>query len=774
MTDLKLTNPDRREKSYIRGHYSTDTVYTFFRYRQVNMTFAKKPGTVTRLTDSLADTLLREGLITRQQLDAYTALVCDRYPHKDCFPEEAPEDLYEFICRSRETVFGREALDKSWIKRAVASKPEAITGIDQQTQKAALLKRCQAVIFLITQPELYCRMAADVRAATKAGKSVYLCVRRGPGSELPDRSFLTDLPGVTYLEADRTGIQYEASAQKQIDQGKACLLYYGEEGLLHLRDLRIDSIVHATPTGYHAQALCNLLGQPCPSVIYIPRDTDITPLVPLTSRSRLTFSQLAYLSSRYGEAVYRLPPEALYSRYPEAFVSIYDKPEKVMPLSVTGDSFRSFDENRDKAVASYLEGYSNIRYLSAYFDAEGNRQPVDYGEGKAKSGILVHSIRVTKAQNAQVMACPKGVTPRQLLETLPGTALCSNFLFFLTPKLGALYNDLRSDRPREQADAAAGHLDYLLENREGLRKETFPLFSKTCIAMTEAGEFLFFPFRLGGGSVTLGGQTLRWEKDWVDPLSPGEVCVYTPFFSAADEAADRETYRKPVGEGRVNFVILQDTVTCVREGDVLLPSVGVVLSLTKSAALPLLRRLTPLEDGYYDPTPLSLQVRLDPPEGIAPEQWETLRWVYGGGMSLIQNGAALSDGDITAWLRQDGWMTPLSRQTQESALHKLAKHPRTAIGTTKTGELVILVYSGRTHLSSGADYREMIHIARSLYPDIQSLMNVDGGGSAVLGLACDGSFLELSVPATSSGSCAGMVRPIHTIFYIPTEKENTL
>ena len=117
-------------------------------------------------------------------------------------------------------------------------------------------------------------------------------------------------------------------------------------------------------------------------------------------------------------------------------------------------------------------------------------------------------------------------------------------------------------------------------------------------------------------------------------------------------------------------------------------------------------------------------------------------------------------------------MSPLSRQTQESALHKLAKHPRTAIGTTQKGELVILVYSGRTTCSSGADYREMIHIARQLYPDIQNLMNVDGGGSAVLGLSHEGSFMELSVPATSQGSCVGMVRPIHTLFYIPAEKEN--
>ena len=48
-------------------------------------------------------------------------------------------------------------------------------------------------------------------------------------------------------------------------------------------------------------------------------------------------------------------------------------------------------------------------------------------------------------------------------------------------------------------------------------------------------------------------------------------------------------------------------------------------------------------------------------------------------------------------------------------------------------------------------------------------MNMDGGGSAVLGMVTDGSFMELSCPSTSTGSCVGMVRPINTVLYIPAE-----
>ena len=150
------------------------------------------------------------------------------------------------------------------------------------------------------------------------------------------------------------------------------------------------------------------------------------------------------------------------------------------------------------------------------------------------------------------------------------------------------------------------------------------------------------------------------------------------------------------------------------------------------------------------------------------DQWEQVEWAYGGGLSLILDGKGLDDEDVHAeeWFREEGWMSPLSRQTQESALHEMVKHPRTAIGITKSGELVSLVFSGRIRLSSGADYYEMCRITRQLIPDIWCLMNVDGGGSAMLGMAWGGIFMELSCPATSVDSCVGMVRPVNTLLYL--------
>ncbi len=749
-----LTLPQRKERSYVRGDYRTDTVFTFLIYKNVRILFAKKEGTKTRAADGCGQMLLEAGIITEKQLEACEQAICAEYFYKDCHPEQSPEEIYAFAQRKRWECYGLPALKTAReVLRSRNCDFDPTRGIDQRREKEALMTRASKVIFLLCEAALFSVMQQDIKKALSMGKEAVVCYSPTGTGDLPGENelaiWLKD-EKVTFAPATENGIA--------TDPKDACLLFYGEEGLLHCRDLSVDAVVTATPTGYHAQALCNLLGSPRDCVVYIPKGTDITPYVPLVLPTRLSYHHLARLCRDHGEEIYGLSCEALYEKYPEYFVNIYDNTGKHWPLEVAAcgsqEIFAQFDENREKAVAEFLNSFSNIRYRSAFFEEEK---------------IIVHSIRVTGARDACVISCPKGVTPREILSDTGGTALVSNFLFFLTEKLGVLYNDLRADRPREQADAAAGHLDYMLACQKGVRKETFPLFAKTCIAGTKGGGFLFFSFLLGGGAVTVKGQQLRWEKEDVNREDPGEVCVYTPMYTASEKDADRETYRLPVGQDRVNLVILQNRITCIRKGDVILPSVGVVISLTEAAAEELLCGLTPLGDGYYDVSELELKVQLDAPEAVDPAVWDTVSWAYGGGMGLIREGTALTDGDMESWFVREGWMSPLSRQTQESALHKLAKHPRTAIGTAENGDLLVLVFSGRSSRSTGADYKEMVDIARHLYPDVRNLMNVDGGGSAVLGLVYNGAFMELSCPATSQGSCVGMVRPINTIFYIPAE-----
>ena len=567
------------------------------------------------------------------------------------------------------------------------------------------------------------------------------------------------------LTLDENGISFDAGLQAYVDAGEACLFVYGEEGLTACRDLLVDSVVHAVPIGYCAKAVTDLWNEEgC--TVYVPRGMDMTENVPITQKTKLNYRILSKLWEAYGDAVYSMDLPALYRQYPAYFFNVYSGKRSELPLSFPSDVANvCFNRLLDEAVGNYLNHFENVEYRSAYFDEHLCRQPICYDLEAEQKGILVHAVRVKKAEQAEIFSCKKGETPRQTFDGLglSGTGIVSNFLFFMTPKLGLLYNDLRSNRPEEQADAAAGHLDYMRTEET----ETFPLFAKACIAMKEDGKFLFFNHRLRGGSVRISDICYCWEHENVDS-DCGDVRIYSPNYAARERDADRDIYHLPVGEGRVNLVLLRDRVVCIRHGDVLLPSVGVVLSLTKEVARPLLEKCPSLANGYYDVSALTLSVRLDSPDGIAPDEWARVRWAYGGGLTLIRDGVGLCDGDhMEEWFDQEGWTNPLSRQTQESDLHTLAKHPRTAIGCTSDGSLAVLVYSGRTRHSAGADYAEMIAIARQLFPDIRYLMNCDGGGSSVLGLVRDGEFMELSIPSTSSGSCVGQVRPINTVLYIP-------
>ena len=752
---LRLTE-NSRSKGYTRADLRQDVLYGYCRLGEVSISASRKERITTRVTDGMADQMLARGLITPAQKENYEQVLLQDLLHIDRFDHDPSEELYAHIKHIRQKALGRSATDAYLQQQAQEGFCFSPDGINQQAKKDALLEKCKAVIFCLTQAPFMALMLEDIKKASQ--KEVWVLCDPALHSLLSDRCRL--------LEAEKGNICYDQKLQEYIDSGDACLFFYGEDGLTACRGLLTDAIVHAVPTGYFPQAVTGLWsGQGC--ITYVPKGMDITRHVPLTQKTRLNFSILYRLWQEQGDEIYSLPLQELYRRFPAYFVNVYDAKRSDLPLSINADTLSDFDKQLEEGLRNYLSSFKNARFQSAYFDENGIRQPICYDSTQPQPGILVQAVKVRQAAGARVISCEKGKTPRQMFKKLqlPGVGIVSNFLFFMTPKLGILYNDLRSDRPLEQADAASGHLDYMRTSQS----ETFPLFSKACVAMKENGQFLFFNYRLGGGNVSISGFDVRWGKETVNSDST-PIRVYTPFYSAKDKDADRNTYRKAVGTGRVNLVLLQDKVTCIRKGDVLLPSVGIVLSLSEEIAAPLLQKCKPLADGYYDVSDLTLNVHLDPPEGIDPQQWASVQWAYGGGLTLIRDGIGLCDGDhMEKWFDMEGWTSPLSRQTQESNLHSLVKHPRTAIGCTTDGSLVVLVYSGRTWRSTGADYGEMINIARQLYPDIRFLMNCDGGGSAMLGMVQNGSFLELSFPSTSSGSCAGQVRPVNTVFYIPIE-----
>ncbi|MBE6576269.1 MAG: phosphodiester glycosidase family protein [Ruminococcaceae bacterium] len=790
---IRITLPARKPGSYRRCDFSGDIIYPYLRFGDLRLSFYRNDDPADKLFDRTAETMCEGGLISPDALLAYRRAVGLTFPEPDSAKEDWLEDIYRTVLRTRREMLGADALESQ--RAACMDEPltfDPSTGIDQREKKQALLTAGQTMIFALFDPAFFSLMAADLEQAAAMGKTVFLLTGE-PGDSLPPaaplRERLAHLPDLHFLSADAdaeggvlAGIADDAALQAATEAGEVCLLAYGEEAFFHCRGLKVDAVITASPRGYYTRTMTNLLGRGGDTVIYVPPGLDITDHVPMVDRTRLSYRHLANLAHDFGDGIYALSPDELYRRYPAHFLNRYhsgtDCPEAAedFPIRVVippeeDAPMANYEAYREEAVAAYLNSLDGVRYRAAYFD-EGMREvPIPHGCTERQSGILVHSLRIRRAKDSQVMACG-GSTLREKFAADPARpdGLVSNFLFFLTGGLISLYNRLRADRPREQADLRSMHMDYM-RRREGDRTlETFPLFRKACIALRDNGEFLFFNFRLGGGEMTIGSRTLRWCAGDVDPAQASSpVCIYTPYSTVADGDAPRDSFRRAVGDGRVNLVVVQDRILAIRRGDVILPGIGVVVSLAPDLGLACMAELglSPDGDGYFDADAVTFSLRLDPPAGISRAVWDSVRWAYGGGMSLILDGQALTDRpDPESWFAEEGWMSPLSRQTQESALHKMVKHPRTAIGAAENGDLLILVFSGRTAMTTGADYGEMCAIARALHPDVRHLMNADGGGSAMLGLVCRGRFLELSFPSTSSASCAGMVRPIQTVLFI--------
>lgn len=766
----------RKRGSYYRKDFIGDVIYNSFYYREFQINFAKKGRKTTSLTDRFASFLKEKGLISQEEILQYYRHISSLFSLETIpdFDDFSIEELYAFLVNERNEFFGKEKAEKARLLAARESTPLVFRDCLDDRERIKKALREKSTVFIALTEEALFATAKEVLTTLGEGKNVIFFASSRGESGLFSKESLACLFGEDIFVLDLEEDRFLASQKESLSD--AILLVFGESGLLDCRNLALPSCVFATPRGYFASAVAGQLSLSRPLALYIPEDFSIVEFVPVTSPTRLNYLILSKLARRFGDAVYRSSVSELYGRYPEYFFNVYES----SPKDLSGDVIPSFspakqerrapeelDLIRERAIAEHLESFPNCKYYARVFDSEDHKDI----QGK----ILVHGVKVKKCDEARVIPCGKDFPLREKMrqELKKGTAVSSNFLFFLTSKLATLYNDLRFDRPEEQAQVDAGHLDYLLEYRGSIRKETFPLFRKTCIAMKENGEFLFFNFRLGGGKISFGKVDFSWKKEDVDP-SPEKalppVCIYTPYLSLPDGDADRESYRKTVGEGRFNLVLIQDRITAVRCGDVILPGMGVVLSLSEELGKAFCEalHLAPLQNGYFSHENISFDVTLSPPEGIEKSQWERVKWAYGGGLSLILDGVGLCDGDHTEeWFKRDGWTSPLSRQTQESTLHSLVKHPRTAVGITRKGELVILVFSGRTARSDGADYREMCIIARKLIPDIKDLMNVDGGGSASLGMVYNGSFTELSLPSTSTGSTVGMVRPINTALFVP-------
>jgi len=682
----------------------------------------------------------------------------------------------------RRQVFGRE-VDRLFVEDAMhADLLPAQTILDQSARVNDMLSGRTSAVFFLQDPRFFPLMQRDLSLARSLGLSICAVVSSTDSGIFPSPEVLRRLlpeeeVHLLYCEGPLYQMQGDCPGTEN-----ACILYYGERGLTDCRNLNVPAFVRCIPESLCGRALTGMLIQSGRCDLYIPPHFDILPMVPICRRTLASFRQYVQLSRLCGDTCYRMSCEELYRAFPETFFSVYDEDGSLFPLGTVwpkteprGSWYADYFSKRDQVLGSVLDDIPGIRRLGGWFAADTfDPGPVPWDACGEAKGILVHGALIEKHVDAQVIISDASpVSPRLYVQehAQGGTHLVLNYLFFLTSRLAALYNQLRKNRPMEQTAIQGGHLDYLLCRDGQERMETFPLYRKACMALMEDGSFSFFHFRLGGGACTINGHALRWEAGDVDPALPGDTAVFTPYASCPDAGQSKFTYTRPVGANRINLVLLQGSVACARDGDVLLPCFGVVLSLTRETGLPFLARcgFSPASDGYYvSAAAPSVSVCLDPPEGFSQAQWDRVRWAYGGGLTLIHQGiSCFSDSDTAAaHLAREGWLSPLSAQTQESDIASMVRHPRTAIGLNSKGQLFCLVFSGRSSVSLGADYREMCALARRIVPDVTELMNVDGGGSSLLAIASQGHLYEYSWPSTSPASLSGMARPVNSLFVI--------
>lgn len=90
------------------------------------------------------------------------------------------------------------------------------------------------------------------------------------------------------------------------------------------------------------------------------------------------------------------------------------------------------------------------------------------------------------------------------------------------------------------------------------------------------------------------------------------------------------------------------------------------------------------------------------------------------------------------------------------------RHPRTCVGITEDGKLLLVVVDGRSEESNGASFLDLANIMLEL--GAVDALNLDGGGSSTIVTAKDGALVTHNVPSD------GELRPVYNSLVIVPKK----
>lgn len=703
------------------------------------------------IRDTYMEALVAEGAMAPSMLRAYYQ---DLEPMLALAMEEddlTEEELYGRILDHRGLFVGdkSEAYDEALRTAAMSGKAPVTMGINQS---ALLWQKLQGVknvvIFLeeVTYLDGFTRcyerlrdMPLDIRVVVKAQ-------RRHPLD-----ATAADMAELVAAEAIRVsedkGVGYDLRAYKVPEE--SLVLGFGEWFVGAFRNLNVDAFVFCTSEEIVTRDATNAGDKKEQHCIYVPRGYNMTEQLSITEVAVANYRILERIYGEIGEAVYDLSIDQLLKAFPNDFIN--GKSDRILegiPMAYGGN----FYEDRLHSLFCYAKSrFDGVFWQEKTFkDRAGN--PMRAVTVAVEEGLLGH---------LDVHCFEEATSVRQYYRSQPGkNGIVANFMFFSTDKSLAAYNDLRQDRREEQCHKVGWHLDYRYDGHLCVP----PLYNKASLALSKEGTLSFEKKALKQGVFTIDGVDFALSGEDInvtdETARTRPIIVYTPLHCQKDTAAFHTT-KALVGHGRVNFILVNGALLTVRQGEVLQPNMGVVLSLQQEmfdhhfhkaygALFSDRGYLTKLPTCFYQDKAL-----------------EDTVWAYGGGMFLIEAGRAYDDAaSLMAEFQREGWRTDLSKQTQGSLTFKNDKHPRTVIGKTGGGRMFITVVTGRSRHSVGANYLELIEINKAFYEDITDLMNLDGGASSFLGLVLDGEVIPLTDITYTDDSAAGEIRPLNSIIEI--------
>ena len=366
--------------------------------------------------------------------------------------------------------------------------------------------------------------------------------------------------------------------------------------------------------------------------------------------------------------------------------------------------------------------------------------------------------------------------------------LCFNGCYDATGVIMDEYNRIRvvRNRPLEVVQSRHFYLDASqVRDEKGRILETPPLYNKAFVGMDKKGNLIFGHRRMLGGSMKIPFPAfkIRWtSKDVIDRNpdlaklnnSDRDIFVITPMASPLllQNRAGFETFSDyqndeaiSVGKGRINVIFINNKIECIIDGDVLMPSVGYVISLNREKYL-----------TFFQSNGL-LNKNKDMPPADFTYDWEKESkrpWVYFGGASdLYSNGINKArDASTLAWQwTNEGWFRTLSYQTQGTSVHAWVEGPRTIFGQTESGKFFMFVFDGRSDKYRGVNFADAIkYIRLELQKRRETLkyaVNFDGGSSSgVVARGANGEVNTVNYPPKGSSSKEGDSRSVASYLVI--------